>query len=150
MYKDINEGISETVEIMGYPFYAEDITSDESFNRREYRRQSLLNGTESVIKGKYISRKFSFSTDVYFKDNKPNEHDEIFKKMMSEPVEVISPYMGGKFTAEVVIQKQYETASPNHMKLNIDIHEIPSEKSNIPGETTITLPEHKDITVSKS
>lgn len=149
MYSDIRDGISETVRIMGYPFYAEDITSDESYNRRDYVRQPLLNGTEDVRFGKYIPRKFSFVSDIYFKTNKPQEHDEIFQKMMSNPVTVTSKYMGGSFKAEVVIQKHYESASPNHMKISVDIIEVPTATSNIPGEKQLKVPKPKTIKITQ-
>ena len=45
MYDDILTGVSENIEIMGYPFYAENIQGEEPFNRREIIQKPLLNGT---------------------------------------------------------------------------------------------------------
>ena len=142
MYDDITENISENIEIDGYPFYAENITSNEPYNRRETNRTSIMNGTEYVTRGKYIVRDYSFETTIYFPDNRPDIHDQIFREMLSKPCEVISPYMGGKFMAEIIIQKDAEESSPNHLKLNIQVIEIPGKDSLIPGDT-FTIPEDK-------
>ena len=139
MYKDIVEGINETVEIDGFPFYAEDIRGENSFNRRELVRQKLLGGTESVTRGKYLVREYSFTTDVYTEGN-PTVFDEIFREMSNKPCEVISEYMGGKFMAEVTIERTAEEASPEHWRLDIEIKEIPEAQPNIPGES-FTVPE---------
>lgn len=136
MYEDIKEGVEPTVEIMGYPFYAEEITGNESYNRRELNRQSILGGTEFVTRGKYIVRDFSFTTTIYVPDGHPEKYDDIFEEMVSRPCEVISPYMGGKFDAEVIIQKTAPEASPNHIELDIQVKEIPDATvSNIPGDS---------------
>lgn len=137
MYEDIKEGVDATVEINGYPFYAEEITGNESYNRRELNRQSLLGGTEFVTRGKYVSRDFQFSTTIYTGGH-PEKYDEIFKEMVSKKCEVISPYMGGKFEAEVVIQKTAPEASPDHLDLDIQVKEIPDVSvSNIPNDKFI-------------
>lgn len=139
MYKDIVGGINETVEIDGYPFYAENITSNNSYNRREVNRQPLLGGTEKATRGKYLVREYSFSTDVYTEGN-PRVFDEIFRDMCNKQCEVISEYMGGKLKAEVDIEREDEEASPEHIRLNITIKEIAEQQPNIPGEQFI-IPE---------
>lgn len=144
MYEDIVSNVSETVEIDGYPFYAEEITGNESFNRRESNRQSILSGTEIVTKGKYISREFSFTTSVHIPTNKAYVYDKIFSKMVNKTCRVISPYMGKAFNAEIIIQKNAEESTPNDLKLEIQIIEIPNSKSNIPGEN-FTVPKLKKI-----
>lgn len=146
MYSDIVESVSENIEIMGYPFYAENISSDEAYNRREYNRNSILGGTESVTKGKYIPRSYTFTTTIYHPTNRPDSYEKIFKKMVANPQEVISAYMGGKFKAEIIIQKNVEESSPNHMVLDFSVTEIPEEKSNIPGES-FTVPAPKKVTI---
>ena len=146
MYSDIRKGVSENIEIMGIPFHAEEINGDESFNRREYNHNSIQNGTEVVTKGKYIPRKFTFTTTIYHKKNRPYEYDKIIQKIMSEPVEVISPYMGGRFRAIVVIQKNIPECSPNHMSLDVEITEVPYIKSRIPGENFV-VPAPKKIEI---
>lgn len=140
MYKDIVNGVSETVEIDGYPFFGENISGgNNSYNRRELNRQKLLGGTENVTRGKYMSREYRFSTDVYTEGN-PRIFDEIFLDMSNKPCEVISPYMGGKFNAEIIIEREDEEASPEHMRLEITVKEIPEQQPNIPGES-FTVPE---------
>ncbi|MBR0272364.1 MAG: hypothetical protein IJQ68_10335 [Methanobrevibacter sp.] len=142
MYDDVNENVSENIEIDGYPFYAENINANEAYNRRETNREPIMNGTEHVSRGRYVVRDYSFSTTVYVPDGRPDVHDEIFREMMSKPCEVISPYMGGKFMAEVIISKDIEEASPNHINLDVQVIEIPGEDSLIPGDTFI-IPEDK-------
>ncbi|MDO5849315.1 MAG: hypothetical protein Q4P18_07255 [Methanobrevibacter sp.] len=142
MYDDIRSGVNETVEIDGYPFYAQSITGEESYNRRETVRKNILGGTQHVSRGKYIPRKFSFSTYVHIEKDYPEVYDEIFKKMVSKPCTVISQYMGGMFEAEVIIQKDAEESSPEDLKLDIDIIEIPNQESTIPNDV-FTIPEDK-------
>lgn len=142
MYDDVNENVSENIEIDGYPFYAENINANEPYNRRETNREPIMNGTEHVTRGRYVVRDYSFSTTVFVPDNRPDVHDEIFREMMSKPCEVISPYMGGKFMAEIIISKDIEEASPNHINLDIQVIEIPGTDSLIPGDTFI-IPEDK-------
>lgn len=139
MYKDIVNGVSETVEIDGYPFYGENIRGNTSYNRRELNRQKLLGGTENVTRGKYMPKEYTFSTEVYTEGN-PTIFDEIFKEMSNKECEVISPYMGGKFNAEIIIDREDEEASPEHMNLEITVKEIPGQQPNIPGES-FTVPE---------
>lgn len=146
MYSDIVEGVSENIEIMGYPFYAENISSEEAYNRREYNRNSILGGTESVTKGKYIPRSYTFTTTIYHPADRPDAYEKIFKEMVSNPQEIISAYMGGKFKAEIIIQKNVEESSPNHMVLDFSVTEIPEQNSNIPGEK-FTVPAPKKVTV---
>lgn len=135
MYEDIKEGVDPTIEIDGYPFYPEEITGNESYNRRELNRQSILGGTEFITRGKYVCRDFNFTTMIYIPDGHPEKYDDIFEEMVSKKCEVISPYMGGKFYAEVIIQKTAPEASPNHLELDIQVKEIPdATKSNIPKD----------------
>lgn len=142
MYDDINEDVSENIEIDGYPFYAENITANEPYNRRDTNRESIMNGTEHVTRGKYIVRDYRFTTTVYVPEGRPDVHDDIFREMVSKPCEVISPYMGGKFMAEIIIGQDFEEASPNHIKLDVQVIEIPEKESLIPGDTFI-IPEDK-------
>ena len=144
MYDDIVSGVSETVKIMGIPFYAENINADEPVNRREREFTSILGGTERVSQGKYIHREFSFTTTIFFPTGRPDAYDKTFKEIMSKPVEIRSPYMGGKFNALVTISKSFPENSPNHMDLDVNITEIPGKKSLIPGEK-FTVPKSKKI-----
>ena len=65
-YDDIHTTVSESVTIMGVPFWAENIQSDEPENRRERNFTQILGGTERVTPGKYIHRQYSFTTTWYF------------------------------------------------------------------------------------
>lgn len=151
MYKDIKVNVSENIEINGYPFFAENISSDEAYNRRELNRNSILGGTEIVTKGKYVSRSYSFTTTIYHPENRPDAYEKILKQIVSNTAEVISPYMGGKFKAEVLIQKNIEESSPNHMVLDFTVTEIPTSKSNIPGENfTVPKPKKVKVTTNKN
>ncbi len=134
MYSDLREGAEANIEINGYPFYAEEISPTESYNRRELNRQSILGGTEKVKRGAYVVREFSFTTHIYIPTGHPETYDTIFQEMVSNPCEVISPYMGGKFDAEVTIQKTAEEASPNHLELEVTVKEIPGQESLIPND----------------
>lgn len=151
MFKDIKAKVSENIKINGHPFYAENISSDEAFNRRELNRNSILSGTEVVTKGKYVPRSYSFTTTIYHPTNRPDSFDKILKEIVSNPAEIISPYMGGKFKAEVIIQKNIEESSPNHMVLDFTLTEIPNAKSNIPGEKfTVPKPKKVKVTTTKT
>lgn len=145
MYEDIVTGVSETVKIMGVPFYAENINADEPVNRREREFTSILGGTERITQGKYVHREFSFTTTIFFPTGRPDVYDNIFMEMMSKTVEVISPYMGGKFQALIQINKTFPENSPNHMELDVTVTEVPDKKSRIPGES-FTVPRAKKIT----
>ncbi|WP_458456219.1 peptidoglycan-binding domain-containing protein [Methanobrevibacter sp.] len=150
MYDDIIEGVSENIEIMGYPFYAENIDGDESFNRRELVRKNILNGTQSVKRGKYIARKYTFTTTLYHPTGRPDAHDQILSEIMSKPVEVISPYMGGIFNAEVIFTKNIPESSPNHITLDVEVNEIPDKESRIPGEVSLVVPEITKVSATKT
>lgn len=149
MYDDVVKGASANVEIGGYEFFAENINGDETFNRRELIFKPLLNGTVTSKKGKYVQRKFSFTTTLYHPSGRPDTHDKLLSQLMSKPVTVISPSMGGTFTAMVVFKKNIEEGSPNHITLDVDITEIPDSKSNIPGESRLVVPSLKKIDLKK-
>ena len=142
MYSQIIEGTPETVNIMGYSFYTDDIEGEEPHNRRERIYTPILNGTEEVTRGEYVHRSFSFSSLISFPPGKPEIYDTMFRKMESKPVEVISHFMG-KFNAIIAIRKSFPY--PNRMKVNVKVTEVPGKKSLIPGESAITVPPTKKI-----
>ena len=125
------------MEIMGYPFFAENVSPTESFRRREYNFNNLVGGTQKVTPGAYVGLQFSVTTHVPIDPNRPDEHNTIFQEMMSKPVEVISPEFGGRFNAIVVIKPEHEKL--DYLKLTIDIKEVPDSQSLIPGEE-FTIP----------
>ena len=149
MYDDIVTGVSENVKIGGYPFYAENIDADEPFNRRDYEFKPLLNGTLKARRGKYIQRKFSFTTTLYSANGRPDAHDKILSELQSKPVEVISQAMGGMFMAIVTFRRNIQEGSRYHTEYDVDITEIPDKKSKIPGETPLVVPNIKKISATK-
>lgn len=144
--KPKEDGVSENITIMGYPFYANDIESDEPFNRREMKFTSIIGGTERTTSGEYIHREFSFTSIISHPTGEPNAYDKIFEKMQSKPVQVVSKNMGKSFNAMIKIRKSYP--APNRIKLDVTVTEVPDVKSNIPGETTLTVPKVKKIKVT--
>ncbi|WP_458405976.1 hypothetical protein [Methanobrevibacter sp.] len=145
MYEDIHTSVSETVTIMGVPFYAENISAEEPVNRREREFTSIIGGTERVSQGKYIHREFSFTTTIFFPTGRPDAYDSTFKKMMSKPVKVTSKYMGGTFNAMIKITPTFPENSPNHMELDVTVTEVPGVNSNIDGEKKLTVPKVEKI-----
>ena len=144
MYNVPTDGCN--IEIMGYPFYAEEVTPNEAFRRRDYNFNNLVGGTQKVTKGAYVGLDFTIVTHVAVTPNNPKVHNKIFKKMMSQPVKVVSAELGGSFNAAVTIKPEHET--PRSLKLTINIKEIPTKKSKIPGEKFV-VPAARKITVKK-
>jgi hypothetical protein len=134
------------LEIMGYSFFAEEVSPTEAFRRRELNFNSIVGGTKKVTKGEYVGLEFSVTTHVKIDPKKPNMHNKIFNEMMSKPVKVVSPDLGGSFNASVIIKPERE--SPRYLKLKITIKEIPGRESQIPGEQ-FTVPSPRKITVTK-
>lgn len=140
MYNIPTEGCN--LEIMGYPFYAESVSPTEAFRRREYNFNNIVGGTQKVIPGAFVGLDFSVTAHVFIDPDRPDEHNKIFQEMMSKPVEVISPELGGKFNAIVTIKPERDRL--NSLKLTIGIKEVPGKKSGIPGEA-FTVPKSRDV-----
>lgn len=137
MYKS-SEGYN--IEINGFPFFAESIDSDEFYNRRDLVVNTVIGGTQKVMRGPYIARTFSFVTHVQIDPEHPDVYNEIFREMMAGTCEVISPELGGFFKANVIIKPLHK--KPRSLELSISITEIPDTESNIPGDVFI-VPEDK-------
>ena len=75
---------------------------------------------------------FTVTTHVFIDPDRPDEWNSIFQEMMSKPVDVVSPELGGRFTAIVIIKPEREKL--NALKLTISVKEVPDSKSLIPGE----------------
>lgn len=144
MYNIPTDGCN--LEIMGYPFFAESVSPNEAFRRREFNVNNIVGGTQKVTPGAYVGLDFSITTHVFIDPNRPDEHNKIFQEMMSKPVEVVSPEIGGRFNAIVVIKPERDKL--NSLKLTISIKEIPSAKSKIPGEK-FTVPKRRKIQSKK-
>lgn len=143
MYDDV-KGCN--IEIMGFPFYAEKVSVTEAFRRRELNFNAVVGGTQKVTKGQYVGLEFKVTTHVKIDPDRPDEHNSIFQEMMSKPVDVVSPELGGKFKANVVIVPDH--AKLNSLELSITIKEIPGSKSLIPGESWV-VPKTKKIDLKK-
>lgn len=144
MYNVPTDGCN--LEIMGYPFFAEEVTPNEAFRRRDYNFTNLVGGTQKVTKGGFVGLDFTIVTHVAVTPNNPKVHNKIFKQMMSKPVKVVSPEFGGSFNAIVTIKPEHD--SPKSLKLTINIKEVPGKKSNIPGENFV-VPAARKISVNK-
>lgn len=138
------------ISIDGLDLIAEEINPSESFNRRETLRKNIVGGTQQVVRGGYIPRDHTIITHIMIDPEFPNVYDNIFMEWMSKPVEVISKDLGGKFNAELIIKKSHND-SPNFLKLEIQIIEIPNNKSNIPNDSLkIPSDELSSVTVKSS
>ena len=134
------------LEIMGYPFFVEKVSANESFRRRDMNVNNIVGGTQKVTKGPYIGLDFKVTTHVRVNPSRPHVHNKIFQEMMSKPVKVVSPELGGTFNAMVVITPEHSKL--NFLQLDISIKEIPSSKSKIPGESWV-VPKTKKIDLKK-
>lgn len=135
------------LEIMGWPFYIEEVSANEAFRRRETNVNNIVGGTQKVTKGAYVGLDFSVVTHVKINPHTPNMFNTIFQEMMKGPVNVVSPELGGRFKAMVVIKPEHDT--PKSLKLTISIKEIPDSQSKIPGENFI-VPAPRKIKVAKT
>ena len=144
MYKVPTNGCN--LEIMGYPFFAEKVSANEAFRRRDMNVNQVVGGTQIVTKGPYVPLEFTITTHVYVAPSKPHVHSKIFQEMMSKPVLVSSPEIGGKFYAMVVIKPEH--VKVRSLELSITIKEIPGKQSKIPGES-FTIPKAKKVEVKQ-
>lgn len=121
------------VSIDGLDIIAEEINPSESFNRRETVRKNIIGGTQQVMRGGYIHRDYTITTHFMIDPEYPDIYDDIFIEWQSKPVEVISKELGGKFDAECIVKRVHDT--PNFLKLEIQLAEIPTNVSNIPNDS---------------
>lgn len=135
-YANNNSG----VEIDGFLFFPQEVKGDESFARREYKRTKIMSGGEFVTRGQYMPKEFSFTTTLDIDPNEPYAYDKIFQIMENKPCEVVSPYMGDMFKAEVQIDKTHPKASPSNLKLDVKIKEIVSPNTTVVGDSVIEYP----------
>lgn len=132
----------------GYQMIMEECTPNEAFNRRETIRHNIIGGTQTVMRGNYLPRDYTFTTHFLVDPNHPDVYDSIIREWQSRPVTVVSKYMGGKFDAEVIIKKSPCT-SPNYLAMEIQVIEIPGSKSLIPNDDFI-IPGDKVVPISVS
>lgn len=135
-YANNNSG----VEIDGFLFFPEEVKGEESYARREYKRTKIMSGGEFVTRGQYMPKEFSFTTVLDIDPNQPNMYDKVFQMMENKPCEVISPYMGDIFKAEIQIDKTHPKASPSNLKLDIKVKEIVDPKTSVIGDNVLEYP----------
>lgn len=128
------------VEIDGFLFFPESVKGDESYARREYKRTKIMSGGEFVTRGQFMGREFSFSTTLDIDPNQPNMYDKIFQIMENKPCEVISPYMGDMFKAEIQIDKTHPKSAPANLKLDIKVKEIVEPNTTVVGDEILDYP----------
>ena len=107
-----------------FPFFAENITANEAYSRRELVRTKVMNGTEVVTQGDWIGREFSFTAHVPIGEDR-QIYDKYFQSMIHQPCKVLCADMGDMFDAEVNIKKEPMENHPNTLKLEITVKEIP-------------------------
>ena len=128
------------VEIDGFLFFPQEVKGEESFARREFKRTKIMSGGEFVTRGQYMPKEFSFTTVLDIDPNEPYAYDKIFQIMENKPCEVVSPYMGDMFKAEVQIDKTHPKASPSNLKLDIKVKEIVDPKTTVVGDSVLEYP----------
>ena len=128
------------VEIDGFLFFPEEVKGEESFARREYKRTKIMSGGEFVTRGQYMPKEFSFTTTLDIDPNTPNMYDKVFQIMENKPCEVVSPYMGDIFKAEIQIDKTHPKSSPSSLKLDIKVKEIVTPKTTVVGDAILDYP----------
>lgn len=128
------------VEIDGFLFFPESVKAEESYARREFKRTKIMSGGEFVTRGQYMPKEFSFTTTLDIDPNQPFMYDKIFEIMENKPCEVISPYMGDNFKAEIQIDKTHPKSAPASLKLDIRVKEIVTPKTTTVGDAILEYP----------
>ena len=137
MYKDNIDKNYFNVSIDGYDLIAEEVTVNEAYNRRETSRKNIIGGTQTVVRTNYIPRDYTFITHLLIDPLYPDVYDNIFREWQSKAVEVISKQMGGKFSAECIVKPSLED-SPNYLRVEIQVIEIPDTNSLIPNDSFVS------------
>lgn len=108
-----------------FPFFAENITANEAYSRRDLVRTKVMNGTEVVTQGDWIGRDFTFTSHMPI-DGDPTIYDQYFQSMLHQPCTIMSPDMGDMFQAQVIIKKSPLEKHPNTLALEVQVIEIPN------------------------
>ena len=128
------------VEIDGFLFFPESVKGDESFAHREFKRTKIMSGGEFVTRGQFKGREFSFSTTLDIDPNNPQMYDKVFQIMENKACNIVSPYMGDNFLAEVQIDKTHPKSAPASLKVDVKVKEIASPKTSVVGDKTLEYP----------
>lgn len=135
-----NCGDNVGVEIDGFLFFPEEVSGNNTYSNREYTRTKIMSGGEFVTRGQYKPREFSFKTTLTLDPREPYAYDKVFEIMENKPCEVMSPFMGDTFKAEIEISKTHPRASPGALVLDITVNEIVEPKATLVGDTLIDYP----------
>lgn len=111
-----------SIEIDGFPFYGEEVKPTEKYQRREFLRTSIMNGSEFLSRGAFVPREFTFVSNLDINPQKVDEYDSVFAAMNNNICNVISKEFGGSFNAEVHITPTHDT--PANLHLDVKIKEV--------------------------
>lgn len=146
MYKEKLDNNFYNVSVDGYDIIAEEITPNEAYNRRETSRKNIIGGTQTVIRTNYIPRDYTIITHFIIDPLYPDVYDNILQEWQSKPVEVISKHLGGKFMAECIVKPSIMD-SPNYLRVELQLIEIPDTESLIPNDV-FNVPANNDSSVT--
>ena len=138
-------GIDMGVEIDGFLFFPDEVQGNNTYSHREYTRTKIMSGGEFVTRGQYQAREFNFTTTLTLDPKEPYMYDKVFQIMENKQCEIISPFLGDNFMAEVSINKTHPKAAPSSLALDINIKEIVDPKTTLVGDTTITYPPSTEL-----
>lgn len=114
---------NHTVEIDGFPLFAEEVKPVEKYQRREFLRTSIMMGSEFVTKsGAFVPREFTFVSNLEIDLGKPDTYDSVFAAWNNNICNVISREFGGSFNAEVHVTPTHD--SPLNLQLDVKIKEV--------------------------
>ena len=137
----IDSATCNSVDIDGFLFFADEISPDNSYAKREYNRTSIMSGGEFVSRGVYKPKEFSFNSSFEIDPSEPYIYDTVFSLMENKAggCEIISPYVG-HFWGEVSINKTHPESSPHIIEVEVKIKEIPKPNANLYGDGVIEYP----------
>lgn len=133
------------IDIDGYLFFPKQVDSDESFSHREFIRTKIMSGGEFVTRGQYIPKEFSFDTIIDIEPEHLDEYLNIFALMENKVCKVTSPYLGGMFNAEVMIEVTNPETSPHVIECKVKIKEIPDAMARLKGDPVIQYPSVSNV-----
>lgn len=128
------------VEIDGFLFFPEEISGGNTYSNREFIRTKIMSGGEFVSRGQYTPREFNFKTTLTLDPNEPYYYDKVFQIMENKHCQIISPYMGDNFKAEVQINKTHPKSSPSSLVLDVNVKEIVKPKASLVGDSELEYP----------
>lgn len=128
------------IDIDGYLFFPKQVEGSESFSHREFVRTKIMSGGEFVTRGQYIPKEFSFDTIIDIDPSHLDDYLNIFSLMENKICRVTSPYLGGMFNAEVIVEVTNPESSPHVIECKVTIKEIPKAMARLKGDPVIKYP----------